>query len=246
MSDFERTYRDAQAAFDAGKYIEAHALFHRLLADDQKEYAEIHNKLGIIACHQGDLKQGVSHFEKALDINPHYTEASLNLTIAYNDIGEYDKAVGIFSRAAEKVHAEKDTIDPFILGKLANEHAHLGQLYLDFGLLDDAEEQYRKALSMRPDFVDVLTSLGIVLREKGLFDDAIGNFLKAKKIKPDYTRAMIHLGITYYMKGFTDLALEEWETIQRVCPDGKAAEVYLALAKKEIIDKNEPLPPSDS
>ena len=41
---------------------------------------------------KGELRKASAHFEKALEINPRYTEASLNLAITYNDLGEFKKA----------------------------------------------------------------------------------------------------------------------------------------------------------
>lgn len=236
MEDFEKVYEKGSVAFDQGKIIEAERLYLLLLEGHPKGYADIYNKLGIIACQKGKTQNAVEYFGKALEINPRYTEASLNLAISLNDLGQYDAASKIFSKAAEVVRAESESIDPYVYGKLANEHAKLGDLYSEIGLLDEALAQYRKALSMRPNFADVLTKLGIALREKGLFDEAIENFNKAKKINSQYTTSMIHLGITYYMKGFIDLALKEWEAVQKINPGVKEVQAYLSLAKKDIID----------
>jgi tetratricopeptide (TPR) repeat protein len=236
MEDFEKVYQQARTAFDEGMIIEAERLYLRLLSGHPKGYADIYNKLGIIAYQRGNPVNAVAYFKKALQINPRYTEASLNLTIALNDLGQYDEAGETFARAAHVVRSENKSLDPFIQGKLANEHAKLGDQYFEIGLYDEALEQYRKALSIRPNFVDVITKCGITLREKGDFDDAIETFVKAKEAHPGYTLPMIHLGVTYYMKGFIDLALVEWEEAQKINPDGKEAQVYLGLAKKEIID----------
>ena len=238
MEDFEKIYEQARAAFEDGKIIEAERLFLKLLEGNPKGYADIYNKLGIITYQKGNPERAAEYFRKALHINHRYTEASLNLTIALNDIGRYDEAGETFSRAAHVVRAESKSLDPFIQGKLANEHAKLGDQYREINLFDEALEQYRKALAIRPRFVDVLTKVGITLREKGAFDEAIETLIKAKEIHSRYIPALIHLGITYYMKGFTDMALAEWETAQRINPDGKEALVYLSLAKKEIIENS--------
>ena len=235
MENFEKVYERARVAFEEGKVIEAERLFLSLLEGHPKGYADIYNKLGIITYQKGNPDRATEYFRKALEINPRYTEASLNLTIALNDLGKYDEAGETFSRAAQVVRTEQKALDPFIQGKLANEHAKLGDQYTEIGQLDEALEQYRKALTIRPNFVDVITKVGITLREKGAFDDAIETLIKAKELHPRYAPAMIHLGVTYYMKGFVDLALAEWEEAQKINPDAKEAQVYLSLAKKEII-----------
>lgn len=236
MEDFEKIYEQARTAFEEGKILDAERLFFKLLQNHPQGHADIYNKLGIITFQKGDAEMSVVYFKKALQINPRYTEASLNLTIALNDLGRYDEAGETFSRAANVVRSEAKSIDPFIQGKLANEHARLGDQYFEIGLYDGALEEYRKALAIRPKFVDVVTKVGITLREKGMFDDAIETFQQAKEIHPKYVAALIHLGVTYYMKGFVDLALAEWEEAQKINPEGKEAQVYLAMVKKEIIE----------
>ncbi len=236
MEGFEAVYEKALAAFKKGEVEEAERLYLLLLEGHPRGYADVYNKLGIIACQKEDPQNAVEYFKKALKINPRYTEASLNLAISLNDLGQYDDASKTFSKAAEVVRAERESVDPYLSGKLANEHAKLGDIYSEIGLLDEALVQYRKALSMRPNFADVLTKLGIALREKGLFDEAIEKFNKAKQTNPQYTNAMVHLGITYYMKGFIDLALKEWEAVQKINPGVKEVQAYLSLAKKDIVD----------
>ncbi len=227
------TYDRARDLFDEGKYDEAEYLFHQILQDHPKGFADVYNKLGQIAHAKGALEQGAAYFEKALDINPKYTEASLNLAVTYNEQGRYEEANDIFNRAAKIVRQEPVRIDPFILGKLANEHSKLGDQYADIGMHDAALEQYRKAIDLRPTFVDIITKIGITLREKGATDEAIKTLIRAKEMKPEYIPARIHLGVTYYIKGFIDMAIEEWEQVRALDPEGKDAQVYLSLARKE-------------
>ncbi len=239
MDDFEKNYQVAQQYFEEEKYLEAEEIYLELIKKIPEGCADIYNNLGFIKHQAGEIENAVIYFKRALQINPHYTEAALNLTIAYNDVRQYDEAAAVFSRAAEDVRTKSGSeamLDPFLKGKLANEHFKLGNTYFEVGLLDEAEAQYRKALSMRSNFVDVLTRLGITLREKGRFTEAIDSFRRAKDLKPAYTPAMIHLGIAYYASGFVDLAQEEWEAVREIDPEGKEVKVYLALARKKIVE----------
>jgi len=218
--------------FEEGKYSEAEPILKSVISGNQK-YADVHNKLGIICQLKGDSEQAAEYFRKALDLNPHYTEASLNLAITYNDMGEFKKAQEVFSLAAQRAHPTPTAIDRFIAGKLANEHYKLGNIYLDFGLLDEAVEEYRKAIKLFPRLPDAHTKLGIALRNKGLIEEAIVHFMKAKEINPTYGPAWVQLGVSYYMQGLTGLAVEEWESALKHNPNLKEAEAYLGLLKKE-------------
>ncbi|GBE03063.1 TPR repeat-containing protein YrrB [bacterium BMS3Bbin06] len=225
-------YEEANRLFEEGKYHNAEPLLKDVYKVNPY-YADVLNKLGVISHLKGELEEAVNYFEEALHINPQYTEASLNLAITYNDLGEFSKAQEIFSLAAQVAHPAPGALDPFAAGKLANEHFRIGNIYLDFGLYDDAIDEYRKAIKLSQRFPDVHTKLGVALRNKGLYEDAIIHFNAAKEINPGYGQAWIQLGLTYYMKGLSGLAVEEWENALEMNPDLKEAKNYLQLIKKE-------------
>ena len=139
----------ATQLFEEGKYSEAEPLLKNIISTNPG-YADVHNKLGMIFHLRGDFKQAAAYFRRALDINPSYTEASLNLVIAYNDMGDFDKAREVFSLAAQRAHPTPSAIDPFVAGKIANEHFKIGNIYLDFGMNDEAIDEYEKAIKLFP------------------------------------------------------------------------------------------------
>src|SRR5581483_814716 len=53
-----------------------------LVADDR--FADVHDMLSVIAHARGNFLQAEHHFERALQLNPSYTEAALNLAVTYN------------------------------------------------------------------------------------------------------------------------------------------------------------------
>lgn len=231
-STLQELYDLGKRLFDEGKLGEAEPILKEVIALNSR-YADVHNKLGIISNLQGDLRKAAEYFEKALEINPRYTEASLNLAVTFNDMGEYKKAQEVFSMAAQIAHPDPNTFDPFIAGKLANEHYKLGNMYLEFNMNDEAIIEYQKAVKLHPKLPDIHTKLGIALRNKGLVEEAIVHFVKAKMINPKYGPAWVQLGLSYYMKGLSGLAFEEWQEALKNIPDLKEAENYLKLLKKE-------------
>jgi tetratricopeptide (TPR) repeat protein len=134
--------------------------------------------------------------------------------------------------AAQIARPDPKAIDPYIAGKLANEHFKLGNLYLEFNMNEEAIEEYRKAVKLHPQLSDVRTKLGIALRNSGKVEEAIVQFVKSKVINPNYGPAWVQLGLSYYMAGLTGLAFEEWEKALQHMPNLKEAENYLRLFKK--------------
>jgi len=165
-SEFEVSHYQAMTLFQEGRYDEAERVFLQLLTHRPQGFADIYNKLGFIYQWRGELQKAADFFQKALNLNPKYTEAALNLAVTYNDMGLYDEAVETFNRAASVVKAQPRSLDPYIRGRLANEHARLGDLYYALGLYEEALDEYRKALTLRPNLVDIMTKIGITLRDQ--------------------------------------------------------------------------------
>ena len=227
----DEIYMRGREAFERGDFAEAEKCFSEVIKS--RPYADLFNKLGLIYHGKGELGKAAASFRKALELNPGYTEVSLNLAVTLNDMGKYQEAGEIFNRAAKIAHGAPYSLDPFIKGKLANEHARIGDIYYDLGLYGEAVEEYKKAIGLRPSFVDIITKIGIAYREKGLYNDAIREFTKAREINPKYVPARINLGITYYMKGFLDLAVAEWQQTLEVNPEDSDAKMYLKFVQNE-------------
>jgi tetratricopeptide (TPR) repeat protein len=229
----QEIYSQGSRYFNDRRWDEALQCFEPLIAGWPHYFPDIYNKLGIIYCHMEGWDKAVNYLERALAINPQYMEAALNLVIAYNELGRYEDAQQTFNKAVKIVNTGSQPTDPYIEGRLANEHARLADEYYRLNRHDEAISEYRKALSLRPRFIDIMTRLGTAYREKGDVENAIKTFQKVLKINPAYLSAKIHLGITYYMKGFVDMAIAEWEQASKIAPYNKEIQAYLSLLKKD-------------
>ena len=227
----DELYMRGREAYDKGDFAGAEGCFLEVIKS--RPYADVYNKLGLIYHGKGELGKAVGAFKKAIELNPGYTESSLNLAVTLNDMGRYDEANEVFGNAAKMAGSGPFALDPFIKGKLANEHSKLGDIYYDLGLFGEAVEEYKKAIALRPTFVDIITKIGIAYREKGLYNEALREFMKAKEINPRYMPARINLGVTYYMKGFLDLAVKEWKEALVVNPNSSDAQMYLKFVQSE-------------
>lgn len=230
--DFVRLYESAKAFFEEGRLDEAERLYNKILEQNPSGYADIYNNLGLIYSEKGLLERAAQCFEQALKLNPKYTGASLNLVIIYNEMKRSNDAERVFTNAAEIVKSEAPAVDPFIQGKLANEHGKLGDTYYELGRYQEALEEYQKALRLRPDLVDILTKTGITLRDKGSFSEAVRYFERAKAVNPHYTPAFIHLGLAYYYRRNIKAAIQEWKIVQKIDPSHRGVQAYLSLTKK--------------
>lgn len=230
--DVHEAYLRARQCFQQGEYGEAERLLQDVVRA-RPRYADVHNLLGLLYFQRGALEQAAASFRRALDVNPAYTEASLNLAVTLNELGRYEQADRVVVQAAKAVGTGSQDLDPYVRGKLANEHARLGDLYHHLGCFREATEEYRKALRLRGELADVLTRLAVTLREMGDHEGAVAELTRALKANPGYIPARIQLGLTYYSKGYTGMAVREWEAALQADPASQEARRYLSVIKHE-------------
>jgi tetratricopeptide (TPR) repeat protein len=230
----DRTRRQLQRgrdAFHAVQYEKAEKALAPL-ARDRIPFADLYAMLGSINYQKGRLLDAVGFFEESLRLNPAYTEAALNLAVTYNDLGKYDESKRVYQRMLANRKAEAPgpgNVDPFIKGKLANMHLDVGMAYEQAGLHDEAAQEYRRALTLCPTYVDIRIRLWISLRNSGNASAAEREFSKAKKEHPNLMTPRLQLGLTHYTAGRRSDAAREWRDVLAMEPENKFAKLYLRL-----------------
>ena len=109
---------------------------------------------GVVYHRQSKFADAIKEFSSALNKNPEYLEASLNLCITLCDLGQNDEAAEIY-RSIELKNRSRNSIPKVIKGKLANSHADNGRAYHKAGMLQEAASEFRKALSLYEKMPDI-------------------------------------------------------------------------------------------
>jgi tetratricopeptide (TPR) repeat protein len=201
----------------------------RQVIEREDRLADVHDMLGVICHARGNFAQAEHHFERALAINPRYTEAALNLAVTYNDRGKYEAARNVYTRIKGSQSGSLQTLDPFARGKLANMHAEVGQAYADAGLVREAIAEYEKAVALCPQFADLRSRLGSLFRELNDLVRAREQYEAAVDARPSYVPARIQLGVTLLAMGDADGAGEQWRAVLELEPDNAPAKMYLRV-----------------
>jgi len=200
-------------------------------------FADVHHMLGVAYHQLGEFESAKRAFEKALEINPGYVEASLNLAILCNDLGQYDRAQAVYANAVERARegprevGADQPLDSFSRGKIANLHAAVGDAYLGSRRPADAAVEFRRALQLSPSFVDLRLKLASALRESGEHDAAAAELERAVRDAPAYVPARVALGLAYSAAARLDAAIGQWEEVLRMDPAHRTAQLYLKLAR---------------
>jgi tetratricopeptide (TPR) repeat protein len=221
------------------EFDKAEPMLRRVLEENDR-LADVHDMLGVICHARGNFAQAEYHFERALSINPAYTEAALNLAVTYNDRGKYEAARQIYSRIRSAATGSTLGLDPFARGKIANMHAEVAQAYADAALVYEAISEYEKAIRLCPDFADLRTKLATLLREVNDLPRAREHYEAAIHARPSYVPARVQLGVTLLSLGETAAAAEHWRKALEIEPENVRAKMYLRMATAKLSENPPP------
>ena len=98
-------------------------------------------------------------------------------------------------------------------------HNNLGVVFLKRGQIDEAVEEFQKALEINPNYKEAHSNLGIALVQKGQVDEAIAQYQKVLEIDPNFLGAYSNLGIALAQKGQLDEAIAEYQKALEINPN---------------------------
>ncbi|MGB3637839.1 MAG: tetratricopeptide repeat protein [Rivularia sp. (in: cyanobacteria)] len=103
----------------------------------------------------------------------------------------------------------------------------------NLGQLEAAIEYYQKILKLKPDYAEVYSNLGVLLKQQGNLSAAVDSFQKALKIKPDLVEAYCNLGSVLKKQGNLSAAIDAFQQALKIKPDLVEAYFSLGVALKE-------------
>jgi tetratricopeptide (TPR) repeat protein len=106
----------------------------------------------------------------------------------------------------------------------------LGLLFLKKALIKEAIEQFRIALEIEPNFVEVFANLGRALIIADSYDEAIEVLNKGAEKAPHFADMQNYLGIAYLRQEKFPKAMEHLEAAIKLNPDYVGAHYHLGMA----------------
>lgn len=138
--------------------------------------------LGTAFYERGQHAAAVTHFQRALEVQPDYVPAFNNLGVALRAAGRTDDAI----RAYRQGLSLRDDYPDL--------HYNLANALLAVNRPDEAAEHLRKAASGEPDSAGTHNNLGLALAEKGQLAEAAIEFAAAVALDPASAKAHRNLG----------------------------------------------------
>jgi tetratricopeptide (TPR) repeat protein len=151
----------------------------KLLLDEAKKrndrYAPLHNAYGLLHMHRASLNQALQSFSMAVELDPKFVEARINVGLVTLGFRKYPLAKEMLSKAIE--------LDP------RNYDAYIGLGVALRGLkdLEGAEAQYKKARDLDPKRGDAYYNLGVLYKDfraskSSDLAASIGTYKQAKEL----------------------------------------------------------------
>lgn len=225
MSDIFKLLDEGRDAFGKGDYFSAKKIFLEVI-ENNDGFADVYNSLGLICFLDDEYRSSILFYKKAVEINPFYSEALMNLVVVMHQTGNINDAE-IYMKQLKQIKSVQGTADRHCLGKLANKHAETAEIYKSMFMYDGAIEEYQKALELSPEFPDIRLNYAITLRDAGRIEDAIYEFDKILIQKPQYMVAYVHLGICYYKIGYIGFAINAWKKGYELNPKDRVLKSFL-------------------
>ncbi len=174
---------------EAGRHEEAAKEFDAALRANQ-QLAAAHFGRGASLARRSLWSESAAAYRTALDIQPGWREAQVNLAAAHDAMGRRAAADG---RVEEAIGHLRETAR--LHPEAAEAHYNLGALLSRAGRLPEAIAAYREALRQNEAYAEAHNNLGTALARLGKRQEAADQFRRALEIRPDYSEARRNLDL---------------------------------------------------
>jgi len=187
-----------------------------------------HNNLGAILLGQGKINEATQQFEEALKIRPRYPDAQSNMCSVLIRLGRIEEAL-THGYEAVKLRASAE-----------NEN-NLAIALADVGRTSEAVQHYLNALTIKPNYVEVLNNLGNAYMQLGKNTEAIACYQNAIKYNSNFPDAWSNLGVILVRMGNIEDGIKADEQAVRLKLNSATYHTNLGLAYSAVGRRDEAL-----
>ncbi|MDO8092741.1 MAG: tetratricopeptide repeat protein [Candidatus Brocadiales bacterium] len=188
---------------------------------------------------KGNYQEAERLCTQAIERKPNYIDPYFFLGHLYLMQDKYASSIASFQRYFQikdtlKKNPEFNHLVIYSFTKSHEAHAGLGTAFGKLGNYAASINQFKKAISICPQFAEAYNGLGVIHGYQGRLDNAVTYLKTALQIKPVYSEAYKNLGIVYAMQEKSSLAIEAFKKVIQINPD--IAEIHndlgVVLAKE--------------
>lgn len=203
-----------------------------LLSEKGYSFGIIHWKLGQLYLNKEGVydspfyNEAKKELEKAKELGVSSAGLHSDLAMAYQGLGNLDRAAIEYEVAIEKGHIISDYIN-------------LATIYKETGKLDAALDIYKNAIHENPGNISIYMNMGDIYLEKEEYQEAIDILNKGVKIDTNMIAMRTNLALAYYYNQDYELAKEVFRQVINDNPNIYQAYFYLAEIYNNVEDNYE-------
>ena len=221
---------EARESFVTGNYKVAEPLLNQLILQSTRN-PEVYQMLATIYYDKGQFNKAIRTFQRALEIDPAYTDASVGLSIILNDLGRYDEGKKVFEEAQNLLARRAGKMDSYVEEKIAAKHEELADLYFQYKSYSEALDQLLRAQKLSTRKTEISLRIAECHVQNGQPERAIKELRAVLREYPGLIAARLKLGIIYYNMNNLAEATEQWENVLTKDPRHPEALRYLKMAQ---------------
>lgn len=202
-------------------YADSDTLWWTTIARNPRSWMA-HNNIAINLVQRGEIDEAISHYDKALELDPSYGEAHYNLANALIRQKRVDEAIGHYEKAV--------ALNP----NNTMAYYNLGSVLVQAGRTEEGIARYHKALELNPNNAAALNNLGAALLRLGRMEEAMAYYSKALQLDPNNAEANYNLANALVQKGRLDEALKYYYNAVRLNPNNAATHDRLSKVLRQL------------
>ena len=178
--------------------------------------------LGLTAHKEGKIQEAEQFYLSILKTNPNHPETNHNLGIIKAATNNLAAALPLFKIAIEA----NPKVEQFWISYI--------NLLINKKEFVEAEENFRKAITIIPNSPVIYNNLGGILYTLHRLEESEKSYKKAIKLKPDYAQPYNNLGVVLYELGKMEESEKSYKKAIKLKPDYIEAHSNLAAVLSEI------------
>lgn len=182
------------------------------------EFPDLVNHMGRLLLMYGKPAEAIGFFEKALAINPTYSESRVNLALAYGQNGNYDEGI------RQLLKVETKTTRVFYL---------MGNFFYSTGKFFEAISAYTRVSEANPNYYDTDDKIQSLSEYFSKLNNLLEMHKRLAKQSPTYPDLRYKIGNLYLLVGKRQEALAEFTEALRLKPTYEEARKKIEALNKE-------------
>jgi len=171
-----------------------------------------------------DAQMNIESPEQSRKIYEEALSAAPEDYFLHSNFGEFLDAIGDMPGAIAQQQRVRELLP---LEPMPN--YKIGRALVRQGKTTEAVEYFRRALALRPDFVQALNEMGLLLANQQKVAEAEKYFERALRKDPNYSETFLNLGIVAQTQGKLDQAMVRYEEAARLEAEGPAAYFFQGI-----------------